>query len=42
MADPFVDRKPMKLPKNGSDVIRIVITSSLKLPYKAYSQQVKI
>ena len=21
MADPFLDRKPMKLPKNGSDVI---------------------
>ena len=25
MADPFLDRKPMKLPKNGSDVIIIII-----------------
>ena len=25
MADPFLDRKPMKLPKNGSDVICVFL-----------------
>ena len=25
MADPFLDGKPMKLPKNGSDVILFVV-----------------